>query len=134
MAKREAFLNRLQAEAGLGDRDEALRLAQSVFTALRDRLTPEEAADLEAQLASELKAIWRGSPIKSLYHKATGPRRISFETFVGRVAAQNEVSYERALELTRLTFRLLKDLISTGEADDVASQLPKKLKILWLDA
>ena len=134
MANREEFLSRLQAEAGLGDREPAQRVAQSVMTALRDRLTPEEAADLEAQLESELKALWRGSPIKSLYHKATGPRRISFEAFVGRIAAQNEVSYERALELTRWTFHLLKGAISAGEAEDVASQLPKKLKILWLEA
>jgi uncharacterized protein (DUF2267 family) len=134
MPNREEFLSRLQVEAGLGDRDEALRVAKSVFTALRDRLTPEEAADLEAQLQAELKEIWRGTPIKSLFHKATGPRRISFETFVGRIAAQNEVSYDRALELTRQTFHLLKDVISPGEAEDVASQLPKKLKILWLEA
>jgi uncharacterized protein (DUF2267 family) len=134
MSKRAAFLNRLQADAGLAAPDDALRAAKSVFRALRDRLTPEEAADLEAQLSTDLKEIWRGSAIQSLFHKATGPKRISFETFVGRVAAENEVSYDRALELTKRTFHLLKDAISPGEVEDVASQLPKKLKILWLEA
>ena len=130
----DEFLDRLQAEAGLDDREAALDATRSVFTTLRDRLTPEEADDLEAQLASELKAVWRGSGVQALVHKVTGPERLSYQEFLDRVAAMNGVSAEQARELTRLVFRMLKERISGGEAEDVASQLPKKLKVLWLEA
>ena len=130
----DQFLSQLQAEAGLADRQETETLAASVLTSLRDRLTPEEAADLEAQLSPDMRALWQGSPVQALFHKATGPVRMSYQEFVEKVASETGVAPERAEALMKVVFRLLKSSISPGEAEDVASVLPKKLKIAWLEA
>ena len=134
MSNAAKFLSQLQAEAGLADPAEAETLARSVMTSLRDRLTPEEARDLEAQLSPAMRALWQGSPMLALFHRATGPVRMSYQEFIDKVASEMGVPAERAEAMIRIVFRLLKAAISPGEVEDVASQLPKKLKVAWLEA
>ena len=114
-------------------RAEAVTFA--VFGELRDRLSPDERRDLQAQLPTALKRVWAaGDP---------GDRpanRVHRQEFVGRVRQRavlvDDAEAERAV---RAVFAQLQRLLGSptgreGEAWDVYSQLPKDLKQLWLDA
>jgi uncharacterized protein (DUF2267 family) len=50
------------------------------------------------------------------------------EEFINAVARRAGVSTQQAESLTRATLSTLADRLSSGEADDVASQLPRGLK------
>ena len=50
------------------------------------------------------------------------------EEFINAVARRAGVSTQQAESLARATLSTLADRLSAGEADDVASQLPKGLK------
>jgi len=107
----------------------------AVFQALRDRLTPTEAADVASQLPSALKRLW---------HEQDRPGRRVERThqveFVGRVrqfaGLPDDAEAERAV---KAVFAELQKLLGSpsgkeGEAWDIFSQLPKDLKMLWLAA
>jgi uncharacterized protein (DUF2267 family) len=110
--------------------DLAKRATAAVFHALRDRLTPEEADQLQAQLPTELKEVW-----------AEGERferaaiKMSRSAFLARVRLEARLPSEREAEWATLAvFVALKKQISPGEAAGVLSQLPKDLKELWTEA
>jgi uncharacterized protein (DUF2267 family) len=107
----------------------------AVFRQLRDRLTAKEAADVEAQLPTGLKNLWRARdrderPVVKTHR----------EEFVGLV--QQTATLPSAAEAERAilaVFAALQRLLGSptgkeGEAWDVFSQLPKDLKLLWLAA
>jgi uncharacterized protein (DUF2267 family) len=50
------------------------------------------------------------------------------EEFVNAVARRTGVSTQQAESLARATLSALSDRLTAGEADDVASQLPKSLE------
>jgi uncharacterized protein (DUF2267 family) len=107
----------------------------AVLQELRDRLTPEEAADVAAQLPAALRHLWQENeqPNREV-------RRIHREEFVGRVRRTAALPDDREAERgIRAVFATLQKLLgsargTTGEAWHVFSQLPKDLKILWLAA
>lgn len=134
MHNKGEFLHKLQANTGLAERDEAEKVTKSVLTTLRKRITPEEAKHVEAQLPEGLKELWHGSVLSGLAHKLTGPDSLSAHEFMEHVAKELNVSDERAAELTRHVFHLLKEQITEGQAKHVEDQLPKNLKVVWLEA
>jgi len=107
----------------------------AVFQALRNRLTPHEAADVAAQLPTGLKRLWdTGDAVDRR------PERIHRAEFLGRVRTHavlpDDAEAERAV---RAVFATLQRLLGSrtgleGEAWDVFSQLPKDLKQLWVEA
>ena len=114
-------------------RAEAVTFA--VFGELRDRLSPEERRDLQAQLPVALKRLWNAGDRQD--HPAN---RIHRAEFIGRVRQRavlpDDDEAERAV---RAVFAQLQCLLGSptgreGEAWDVYSQLPKDLKQLWIDA
>jgi uncharacterized protein (DUF2267 family) len=105
----------------------------AVFQELRDRLTPNEAAKVAAQLPTSLKMLWMSfdRPDRQI-------RRVHEPQFlydVGRMAAlDTEDEAERAVVAV---FGALQDAFgsssgTTGTAGHVMSQLPADLKRLWL--
>jgi len=114
-------------------RAEAVMLA--VFQVLRDRLTPQESADVLAQLPHGLRSLWSDND-----RPGRAVERIHRDEFVGRVRAfaglPDEAEAERGV---RAVFAVLQHALGSptgteGEAWDVYSQLPKDLKQLWLEA
>ncbi len=107
----------------------------AVFGELRDRISPAERRDLQAQLPTSLKRLW------GVGDRDDRPaNRIGRDEFIGRVrqraALPDDGEAERAV---RAVFAQLQRLLGSvtgreGEAWDVYSQLPKDLKQLWLDA
>ena len=114
-------------------RAEAVTFA--VFGELRDRLSPEERRDVEAQMPKALKRLW------SVGDRDDRPaNRIRRDEFVGRVRQRAVLPDDREAErAVRAVFTQLQRLLGSatgreGEAGDVLSQLPKGLKELWLEA
>jgi uncharacterized protein (DUF2267 family) len=106
-----------------------------VFQELRRRLPAKEAADVAAQLAPDLRAMW-----SEQHGRADPPPAKSREEFIGRVRVfaglPDDAEAERA---TKAVFRALQTALGSpsgreGEAWDVLSVLPKDLKLLWIDA
>lgn len=123
----EAFWRTVQEKVGRIDRETAERATAAVSHALRDRLTPDKADQLAAQLPAALKVVWQAGA-----RPGRRPARIRREAFYERVRAEAGVATRwDAQELTLGVFAALKDAISPGGGDDVWAQLSKDLKELW---
>jgi uncharacterized protein (DUF2267 family) len=134
MHNKGEFIHRLQANTGVADRGEAETILSSVLTTLRGRLTPKEAGDVEAQLPEDMKPVWRGNVLQDAAHQLMGPEKLKYDEFMDKIAQETGLTRVRAEEMTKAIFHLLKEQISEGEANDVLSQLPKRLQVAWLDA
>jgi uncharacterized protein (DUF2267 family) len=117
------------------DKDRAEAVTAVVFTELRDRLTPKEAADVAAQLSDDLRRMW-----DALDRPVAGIRKVRAHEFIGRVrrlaVLPDDTEAERAV---RAVFGALQGLLGSptgteGEAWDVFSVLPGDLKRLWLES
>jgi len=106
-----------------------------VFQELRVRITPREAAHVAAQLPAGLKKLWMEDEISD-----RPVQRTHLMDFLGRVrqraALPDDVEAERG---TRAVFGALQRLLGSptgveGEAWDIFSQLPKDMKLLWLES
>jgi uncharacterized protein (DUF2267 family) len=107
----------------------------TVFHTLQDRLPEKEARDVEAQLPTGLKRLWRsedraGRPVEKL-HEADFLGRVRY-----RAALPDDAEAKRAVQAVFATLQRALGSPSgqEGEAWDVFSVLPKDLKHLWLEA
>ena len=128
--KADAFYRTVMHEARPIELPDAKRGAAAVMHALRDRLTPTEAAQAAAQLPQALRSIWR-------YGEARGRRPVKMhcKDFFERVRGEAGLdSWRDARDLTSAVFHALKVSLSPGEAEDIASQLPADLKAIWMEA
>jgi uncharacterized protein (DUF2267 family) len=128
------FVKEVAHRVGADER-RAEGLVFTVFHTLQDRLPEKEARDVEAQLPTGLKRLWRsddrrGRPVEKLHET----------DFVGRVryggALPDDAEARRAVHAV---FAALQHALGSrtgqeGEAWDVLSVLPKDLKRLWLEA
>lgn len=128
--KTEAFYRTVLEASADRHRDEVKRGTAAVFHALRDRLTPEEAAQLAAQLPAPLKAVWAAGE-----RAGRRPVKLHRSEFYLRVMQEARLpSTREARWMTLAVFAALKRQLSPGEAEDVLAQLPKDLKEIWLEA
>jgi uncharacterized protein (DUF2267 family) len=126
----QTFYRTVMDTSGDRNREAAKRATAAVFHALRDRLTPEEADQVMAQLPTELKNVWEEGE-----RTDRKPSRMDRERFYERVKADAGLATTReARWATVAVFAALKAQISSGEADDVLAQLPKDLKEVWTEA
>jgi len=124
------FYKTVMAASGERDRERTERAAAAVLHALRDRLTPEEADQVQAQLPRELKEAWAEGE-----RTERKPLKMNREEFYARVQREAALPSPReARWMTLAVFGALKEQLSSGEAGDVFAQLPKPLKELWLEA
>jgi len=111
-------------------REAVKRATSAVFHALRDRLTPEEADQVAAQLPRELKLIWWAGE-----EPGRRPVKMRRDAFYRRVANEAGLASVRdARWMTLAVFAALKQQLTPGEAEDVLAQLPKDLKEVWVEA
>ena len=126
----QTFYRTVMAATGETRLEAAKRATAAVFHALRDRLTPEEADQVAAQLPRELKAVWYEGEVPD-----RRPLRLRREAFYERVRRDARLASRReARSLTLAVFGALKKQLSPGEAEDVLAQLPKDLKEVWTQA
>lgn len=128
--KTRVVYSRVGVEANIESLGQARHATAAVLRALRDRLTPEEAADAAAQLPQELKQLWSGG--RRALHP---PIKMHRREFLQRVRLDGDLeSLEQAAKVTDAVFAALKEQLSPGEAADIVAQLPRDLKAVWARA
>lgn len=115
------LLGHVRAAAGLETVEQAETALEIVLAAVVQRLTPEEARDLIAQLPSVLQPSLKALP--------SGPdKRITMETIVREIVRRMDVDPERATEIVRGVGTTIGQLVSPGQIEDVRAQLPRTMR------
>jgi uncharacterized protein (DUF2267 family) len=127
--KSNEWLKELGDELGWETPHATLFALRSVLHALRDRLTPNEAVDLAAQMPLLIKGVY----FDSWKPSATPVKARTKEQFLALVKKSlarggPEADAER---VTRAVFKLIADRVSQGEIHDVRMILPPEVAELW---
>ena len=123
------WLQDLMYEMAWDDRQMAYRGLRATLQTLRDRMTPEEAVHLGAQLPMLVRGFYyEGWKLSNMPWKIS--RKEEFFDRVREILADDtlRIDYE---DLTRAVFKLIRHRVSDGEAEDVTSILPAELAELW---
>jgi len=123
----QEWLKELRDNADLADETEALSVLRGVLHQLRDRLTPEEAIELGAQLPVIVRGIYYDG-----WRPSRTPEKVrSKQKFLDEVMIKllpRRVSPEAAV---KDVFALIAHHCDPGEVSDVIAQLPSDIKELW---
>jgi uncharacterized protein (DUF2267 family) len=123
----QEWLKQLRDNGDLADESEALSLLRAVLHQLRDRLTPEEAVDLAAQLPLIVRGVYFEG-----WRPGRTPEKVRSKTeFLAGVTIKlrpRRIAVERAV---RDVLTLLAHHCDPGEIADVIAQMPAELKDLW---
>ena len=127
--KSQVWLNELGDELDWDQPSGVLAALRAALHALRDRLTPAEAAHLGAQLPLLVRGLyyegWRpaAEPWKARHR----------EPFLARVEHEMRGYAEQktADSVVRAVFRLLGRHVSEGELAEVKQLLPAEIRELW---
>src|ERR1700760_519778 len=121
----DSFIQRV-ADRAATDADESRRAIDAVLETLAMRIAGGEVDDLRARLPVEFHpALDRGKALSG--GKAT---RMKLDDFVRRVAEQEGISLDRALEHVSAVLRTVRDAVGEQEFLDVTSQLPAEYEAL----
>jgi uncharacterized protein (DUF2267 family) len=128
MHQTNAWLKSLMGKIGTGDRHRAYVALRVTLHALRDRLPPEVAVHLAAQLPMLVRGFyyedWR------MTRTPTGERHV--DEFLAPIAAAFRSDPEiRPEEVARAVFALLAAELDPGEIHKVVAVLPRELRELW---
>lgn len=122
------WLKKLGEEHHLGERHHAYSALRAVLHALRDRLTPQQAVHLAAQLPILIRGIYYEG--WHIAEQPTNDRQV--DEFLARVAAELPPMFPRdALGVTNAVFDLLWKELDPGETAKIISTLPVPLRSLW---
>jgi uncharacterized protein (DUF2267 family) len=125
----KAFLKRL-CEKGRYSEEIAEQSAVSVLCALEQRLMPEEARDMEAQLPMKLQNLL----YRCEKHLGQAPQKFGREEFLAMVAEDLGMQSSETESVVRHVFDTLREQVSEGEIEQVIQQLPADLRELWQGA
>ncbi len=122
------WLKKLAEDHHFADRHHAYSALRAVLHVLRDRLTPEQAVHLGAQLPTLVRGIyyegWR------LAGKPETERQPT--EFANLVAAQLPPQFPRdGLSVTKAVFDLLRSELDPKETAKIVETLPLPLRGLW---
>ena len=128
LEKTNAWLAHLDTALDWRDRQRSYAALRGVLHAIRDRLPPQEAVDLAAQLPMLVRGLffegWRlaGKP-RRYRHKAE---------FLAQVATEAPwLAAEDREQVVTAVFALLSSELGAGETDQVRASLPAELRELW---
>jgi uncharacterized protein (DUF2267 family) len=123
-----AWLNELDGRVGWDDRSRSYRLLRAVLHEVRDHLTPDEAAQLGAQLPTMIRGIY----YEGWNPSKTPVKERSRDGFVARVqkafAADPMGDADIAI---RSVFWLLDRHVSEGEMNDVRQSFTLRIRELF---
>ncbi|MFO7655023.1 MAG: DUF2267 domain-containing protein [Candidatus Krumholzibacteriia bacterium] len=131
LQKTNQWLDEIGREMGTGDeqRQESYLAMRATLQTLRDRLVPEEAADLGAQLPMLVRGIyyegWR--PAKTP-DKSVKSREAFLESVWSKMERNPRLNPEAAV---KATLAVLSRRVSAGEIMDVKGMLPDEFADYW---
>ena len=105
----------------------AEQAAVSVLCALEQRLIPEEAKDLEAQLPIRLLNLLT----RCERHRDTAPVKYTRDQLLEMVATDLNMQPDEAEPIIRAVFATVREHVSEGEIEDVIQMLPRNFLDLW---
>mgnify|MGYP001445113011 CR=1 FL=1 len=123
----QVWLKELRDASDLADEQEAYAVLRGVLHQLRDRLTPQEAIDLGAQLPLIVRGVYYEGWTPSRLPEKVRTQERFFDELAERLKP-HPIDVESA---TRDVFSLLAQHCDPGEIKDVIAQLPASLKALW---
>ncbi len=129
LQKANVWLRELQEELNWpDDRHRAYLALRSTLHALRDRLTPEEAVHLGAQLPMIIRGVYYDG-----WRLADSPQKIRDKNeFFSKIRRDFRNDPEIDPEhIVRTVFALLSRKVSEGEIEDIRGIMPKDLQDLW---
>ncbi|MEH0936113.1 DUF2267 domain-containing protein [Micromonospora psammae] len=106
------------------DSERAVQLTHAILETLAERLTGGEALDLAAQLPAPLQMVLKPSP------RTESADRFGSAEFLARVGRRAGVDEPAAREAVRAVFTTLREALTGGEFDDMATQLPRDYRKL----
>jgi len=128
LQKTSAWMDELSSDLGNPDEQRTYRILRAVLMALRDRLPPEEATDLGAQLPM----LVRGFYYEGWNPSKTPTKESHREEFLNHVAGLLQEPIDGPPEdAARAVFRLLANHITEGEVRHIKSNLPQEVQSLW---
>lgn len=130
--KTNIWVNDLAAKLGWENRHDVFQALRTTLHALRDRIPPEEAVHLGAQLPILLSGFFYEN-----YQLANTPtKERTKEAFLGKVQEdlQRTNIEAQAEPVVRAVFALIAEHVTPGETMDVAQSFPQELKYLWPEA
>lgn len=123
-----SFLAQLSERGGMSP-SVAAQAATSVLCALEQRIMPEEARDMEAQLPCKLTGLLHRC---ERHEHGKPPRKFGREELLRMVGEDLSLQPEAAAPVVRAVCAVLRGRLSEGEAEDVINQLPEDLRLFWL--
>lgn len=121
VAKTYTWLGRLEKIGALPDKSRAYLGLRAVLQALRDRLGPEVAAHVSAQLPLLVRGMFYEG-----WDPTHAPMKLTREQFLERVRREAFLKDEaEAEEVTRAVFALLWDELGDGTMSNVMAVLPR---------
>ncbi len=131
MAK-SRFIAVINKELGLKNSEYAEMAAEAVLKTLHERLTEDQAEQIENHLPKELKLLWSRSLTDRLLVKWHGPEKMTKKQFLDRVQSRAHLKNRAETEqLTEGVFKALKKQVPREQVNSVATHLPRDLKNLW---
>lgn len=128
--KADVWLTEIADDMGTADKQEAYHALRNVLHALRDRLIPEEAVHLSAELPTLIRGIYfEGYKLSDVPKKPH-----STEAFLDEVRknmSNTQVENLDVRQATESVFTVLAGHISTGEVEDVIHMFAKNTRDLW---
>jgi len=126
--KTDEWLKEISQELGWDDKERSYVALRAVLLTLRDRLSPEQAAHLAAQLPMLVRGIFYEG-----YHPAGKPERIrSREEFANRIQAAFEPHPgHHPEEIARAVFAVLRRHVTEGELNKVLHELPDEIEAIF---
>lgn len=123
----QEWLKELRDNADLENEEEALGVLRVVLHQLRDRLTPEEAIGLGAQLPTIIRGIYYES-----WRPSRTPERIrSKQAFLDEITIKLLPRRPQPERAVQDVFALVAHHCDPGEISQVIDQLPRDIKKLW---
>lgn len=132
LQKTNIWINDLAEKLGWENRHDTFQVLRIILQAVRDRIPPEEAVELGAQLPVLLCGFFYEN-----YRVTDAPtKERTKEAFVGKVEEEfQRINLDAEPEpVIRAVFQTIADHITQGEAEDVVHSFPKELKSLWPEA
>lgn len=128
LQKTSIWLNEVMREMDWEDRHRAYSALRAVLHAVRDRLVPDEAVNLGAQLPMLVRGFYYEG-----WHPAGKPLKYRHkEDFLQHVHEEARALEGEELEKSvAAVFHLLSKQVAGGEIDKIRNQMPEELRMLW---
>ena len=123
------FVRRVQEEAELDSRDEAVKTIRATLSSLGECLYRTERRHLASQLPKEAKEFLR-EYVEDAEVTRQGAACLTLQEFYDRVGARADVTRTRAIERAEAVAAVLRETTPPGEWEHVVREMPKEYRAL----